>query len=211
MHTQVVALKLSNKTGEIMKITKPLCSVIIALIVITITTACSQTPITTKYDKSTDFTKLKTYAWGKNTINIEQTGKTVDRKVEEIGRVVTNRIPDLVNAELKAKGFVLADNENPAFIIQYSAKNRVEKIVTREMYAPGSATAPSNIDQAGTMMIGTLTIYILEPESMKLLWRSQMDTIIKFDGKERNRITRVIRNMFSEFPPPAPKTNEQNS
>lgn len=188
-----------------MKITRLICSVIVALLVALIATACSQTPINTEYDKSTDFSKLKTYAWGKNTINTEQTGKTVDRVVDDIGRTVTRIIPELVNSELAAKGFTLTEKEKPDFIVQYSAKSKVEKLVTREMYAPGASTAPSNIDQAGTMMIGTLTIYMLEPDTMKLLWRSQMDTIIKFDGKETNRITRVIRNMFSNFPPPPPE------
>lgn len=171
------------------------------LIIIALLTACTQTPTKTEFDKSTDFSKLKSYAWGNNTISIEKTGKTVDRVVEDIGETVKANLQTLVNQELAAKGYTLTDNQKPDFIVQYSAKTKVEKIVTREMYAPGAATSPSNIDQSGTLQMGTLIVYILEPVTMKLLWRAQTDTIMKFDGKTENRLKRVVAKMFNDFPP----------
>ena len=194
----------STQTGESMKITRSIYSVIICLIV----AACTQTPIKTDYDKSVDFSTLKTYAWGDNTLNMEKTGQTVDQVVEKLAQTVTDRLVPAVDNQLAAKGFTLTDKEKPDFIVQYSIKNTVEKIVTREMYAPGAVSTTSAVDKTGTMMLGKLKIYMLKTGTMKLLWRSEMDTIMKFDGKEINRLNRVIDTMFKDFPPNQPEKTD---
>ena len=194
----------STHTGESMKITRSIYSVIICFIV----AACTQTPIKTDYDKSVDFSTLKTYAWGDNTLNMEKTGQTVDQVVEKLAQTVTDRLVPAVDNQLAAKGFTLTDKEKPDFIVQYSIKNTVEKIVTREMYAPGAVSTTSAVDKTGTMMLGKLKIYMLKTGTMKLLWRSEMDTIMKFDGKEINRLNRVIDTMFKDFPPNQPEKTD---
>ena len=191
-----------------MKITRLFYSVISCLIV----AACTQTPIKTDYDKSVDFSQLKTYAWGETTINMERTGQTVDQVVQKLGTTITDNLPGLVNAQLESKGFTLikAEKEKPDFIVQYSLKNTVEKIMNRQSYAPGAVNTTSPVDKTGTMMMGTLKIYMLRAGTMKLLWRSEVDTIMKFDGKEINRLNRVVDKMFKDFPPNQPeKTDSQ--
>ena len=161
--------------------------------------ACSQVSTKTEFAKDTDFSQLKTYRWGKSTTDMEKTGKTLDRVIEDVGTIANDNIPPAVNEELKTKGYTLIEEGKPDFIVQYALKSTVEEQYRRETYAPG-ATAGTPINQLGAMVIGKVTIYVLEPDSFKLLWRGEADAIIKADGKTRTRINRTVKKLMDDFP-----------
>jgi hypothetical protein len=161
--------------------------------------ACSQISTKTEFDKGTDFSQLKTYRWGQSTTDMEKTGKTLDRIIEDVGTIANDNIPPAVNEELKAKGYTLIEEGKPDFIVQYALKSTVEEQQRRETYAPG-ATSTTSIDQVGAMVLGKMTIYVVEPDSFKLLWRGEADAIIKADGKTKTRISNTIKKLMDDFP-----------
>lgn len=161
--------------------------------------ACTSISTKTEFDKATDFSQLKTYRWGQSTTDIEKTGKTLDRIIEDVGNIANDNIPPVVNEELKTKGYTLIEEGKPDFIVQYALKSTVEEQQRRETYVPGTSHVTS-IDQAGAMVIGKMTIYVLEPDSFKLLWRGEADAIIKADGKTRTRINRTVKKLMDDFP-----------
>ncbi|WP_455223231.1 DUF4136 domain-containing protein [Kaarinaea lacus] len=161
--------------------------------------ACAQISTKTELDKSTDFSRLKTYQWGKSTTEMQKTGKTLDRVIEDIGTIAEDNIPSAVDDELAAKGYTQIKEGKPDFIIQYALKSTVEEQFRRETYVPG-ATNITPMDQAGAMVIGKMTLYFLEPGSFKLLWRGEAETIIKADGKTKVRITKTVKKLLDDFP-----------
>lgn len=171
-------------------------------------TACPTISTKTEFDKTTDFSQLKTYRWGKSTMDMEKTGKTLDRVIEDVGTIANDNIPPAVNEELKVKGYTLIEEGKPDFIVQYALKSTVEEQQRRETYVPGT-THVTSIDQAGAMVLGKMTIYILEPDNFKLLWRGEADAIIKADGKTRTRINRTIKKLMEDFPARQQETTNQ--
>ncbi|MCI0504588.1 MAG: DUF4136 domain-containing protein [Gammaproteobacteria bacterium] len=167
--------------------------------IVGIITACAQISTKTELGKEADFSQLKTYSWGASNVELEKTGKTVDRIMKDAGVTVTDNIQPAVNKELAAKGYTLITEGKPDFIVQYSLKSEIAEQFRRETYAPG-AVAPSSTEQAGAMVLGKMTIYILDSESFNLLWRGEAETIVKADEKTRSRITSTIEKLFSDFP-----------
>jgi len=161
--------------------------------------ACAQISTETEVDKSTDFSQLKTYRWGKNITSMQKTGKTVDRVIQELGETANDNIPPAVNKELASKGYTLLEEGKPDFIVQYSLKSTVGEQSSRQTYVPGS-TYITGIDQAGAMILGKMTIFILEPDSFKLIWRGEAETIIKNDGKALVRINKIVKKLMDDFP-----------
>ena len=175
---------------------KPL---IVVTTILLLASACSPISTKTEFDKDTDFSQLKTYRWGESTTNMEKTGKTLDRVIEDVGTIADDNIPPAVDEELATKGYTLIKEGKPDFIIQYALKSTVEEQFRRETYVPGTTTQ-SKIDQAGAMVLGKMTIYFLEPDTFKLLWRGEADAIIKADGKTRTRIIRTVKKLLDDFP-----------
>ena len=163
--------------------------------------ACSQITTTTEYDKNTDFSRLKTYKWGEGTLSVDKTGNAVDRAMEHLATMVRDEIQPLVNKKLAAKGFEHIEEGNPDFVLQYAAKGQAYDVYSRETYAPGAVSPGTTVQRGGAMMIGKLTLYVLEPGTFKLLWRGESETIIKGDDKSSMRFEKTIEKILNDFPP----------
>lgn len=161
---------------------------------------CSQISTTSEKDQAADLSILKTYAWGDNAININRTGETVDRIINNITVMVRDNIQPIVDKHLAQKGYTRIKEGEPDFIVQYSATGNVQKARQGNMPAPVASERQSELMRSGVIVIGNLTISLLQPGTNKVLWRGQGETLVKGDGSTTTRLKKVVAKIFQEFP-----------
>jgi Domain of unknown function (DUF4136) len=155
------------------------------------------------YDKSIEFTKYKTFAWG------------------ELGPA---RLPMLriniigaIDEQLKAKGLVEVQKD-PDIIVTYAGDMTGESNqgVSAPAY-PGFAGPPPAIDStmwtgsggagSGGMIVtypkGTLIVELMDPHASKITWRAvgKVKLDIEKKSKSLERINDTISKMFVQYPP----------
>lgn len=166
-------------------------------------TGCSSVYVNTDYDESVDFSRLKTYAWQHETQ--PQTGNPrIDNDL------IDNRVRAAVDAELRAKGFVPAENREEAdvlvaYFIDFKQRIGGSSISfgigagTYNRYGGiGYDTSVSDYEE------GHLTIDIINPATDKNIWRG-VGRRTSYESSDPKRITRVINDSVSKilkkFPP----------
>jgi hypothetical protein len=153
-------------------------------------------PITassTKYNQA-DFTKFKTYSWGENRLTIEDAGKSVNEFSEQVSEMARRDIQPITDAVLQSKGFELATDGKPDFIVLYIARGRAQNSLPRK-------SNTSNIaDEIGTYLVGSITIYIYESPGKKVLWQGIGQTPVTGQGTDNSRLKKTIEKMFDGFP-----------
>lgn len=140
-----------------------------SLLVFMVVIACSSVEVYSDYDKATDFTGYKTYAFYK---------KGIDRV--EISDLDKKRILRAIERELKAKGMVLSDN--PDLLVNIFTKSR-EKIDVYNnsyhgwypwyygyggYYGPGYGFGYTNVSSSTE---GTLFIDLIDARKKELAWQ----------------------------------------
>ena len=159
------------------------------------------------YDRSFDFSQLKTYRWMelKHRLllraNPQATSQVSDEQIDQI-------IRSAVDEQLKKRGFVLTAETKADFLVSYFAVGELEIGGTfydsaptgnlpynhwRPFYQPGTDTRMNSK--------GTLTIDIVNPENNQLLWRGQATDTIK-RTKDLEKVTKkAAKKILSKFPP----------
>ena len=179
-----------------MKITK----LIYFLVAILVLNGCSQISTKSEKDQAADLSILKTYAWGDNVINVNRTGETVDRVIDNITVMVRDNLQPIVDEHLAQKGYTRIKEGEPDFIVQYSATGNVQKAHQSDMRAPVVADRPAELMRSDVIVIGNLTISMLQPGTNKVLWRGQGETLVKGDGSTTTRLKKVVAKIFQKFP-----------
>jgi len=129
-------------------------------------------------DKTTDFTKLKTYVW--------QSGWDAnDRKVHAT-------IVSAIDKELKALGFELKASGPSDVIVKYASLRRIDV----EADVKGDATtARRQID------VGSLLVLMLDPATKKELLRARVDKPIEIDPEQATAtINSAVTDLFAKYP-----------
>ena len=80
--------------------------------------SCSSIQVSYDYDKSTDFSKFKTY---------EYTGDAMKLPIHELDR---NRISAAIDKQMTAKGFTKSDNPDVLLDLQVKLEQRTEATAT---------------------------------------------------------------------------------
>lgn len=162
---------------------------------------CSQISTTSEKDQAADLSILKTYAWGDNAISVNRTGETVDRVIDNITVMVRDNIQPIVDEHLAQKGYTRIKEGEPDFIVQYSATGNVQKKAQEiDMRAPVVTEQSAELMRSDVIVIGNLTISMLQPGTNKVLWRGQGETLVKGDGSTTTRLKKVVAKIFQEFP-----------
>jgi Domain of unknown function (DUF4136) len=162
--------------------------------------SCSSVNVYSDYEKGTDFSNFKSYAFYK---------KGIDKV--EISDLDKKRILKAIEKELKAKGMVPSDN--PDLLVNIFTKSR-EKIDVYNNnyygwypwyygygYGPGYGFGYSNVTSSTE---GTLFIDLIDARKKELAWQGIGVGILSYykniDKKEA-RINEFVSNIMMQYPP----------
>jgi len=162
---------------------------------------CSTVTVTTDYDRSANFGALRTYAWRPG----PQQG--LDDPRFDRG-FLDARVHAAVDRVLAARGHQQATpGTAPDFLVGYHAvvrqKTSVQTINSWYGYRVGGwaaypATHTYDYDE------GTLLIDVIEPTTMKLLWRGVGKGVVDASAsaeKRERRINDAVDKILADFPP----------
>ena len=172
--------------------------------------ACSNFTVDSDYTPDTDFDSYKTYRWYdsemRDPASLELLG----------GDIFDRRVRDSINAELRAKGFILQQEGEVDFKINYGVltedRQDIRTYNTYGGYAPGwgygGGYGYGGLGTTSTQVInykqGQLIIDIIDPQQEVLVWRGTAEgRIPKNESPEkREQGTReLIAKILSNFPP----------
>lgn len=176
-----------------------------SLLIFLIIPSCSSVEVYSDYDKRTDFSSFKTYAFYK---------KGIDKV--EISDLDKKRILRAIEKELIAKGMVVS--ENPDILVNIFTKSR-EKIDIYNnnyhgwypwyygygygygYYGPGYGFGYTNVSSSTE---GTLFIDLIDARKKELAWQGIGVGILSYyknvDKKEA-RINEFVSNIMTQYPP----------
>lgn len=178
-----------------------------SLVLFLIIGSCSSVNVYSDYDKGTDFSNFKTYAFYK---------KGIDKV--EISDLDKKRILRAIEKELKGKGMVPSDN--PDLLVNIFTKTR-EKIDVYNNnyygwypwyygygygygygpYGPGYGFGYTNVSSSTE---GTLFIDLIDARKKELTWQGIGVGILSYykniDKKEA-RINEFVTNIMMQYPP----------
>ena len=156
------------------------------------TTASAQS-VSYDYDRSTDFSRLKTYAWVPGT-NLK----------DELNH---QRIMAAVDAQLAAKGFTRVERSaNPDVLVAYHAGFSRELEING--YASGwggyrwgpARTGTARVEQ---VTVGTLVVDMVNAKSNTIVWRGiatkDLDPNASPEKREKN-INKAAEKLFKNYP-----------
>jgi hypothetical protein len=165
------------------------------LLFVTIAAACSSIKVTYDFDKTTDFNKIKTYAF------------TEDAMKLPVGDLNRNRILAAVDAEMVARGMTKSDNPDALIDLIVKAKERTEATAMntggyygRYGYAGGFGTTQINYN---TYMDGTLFINVVDKTSEKIVWQGRGTKTIDEDAspeKREKNINTAVKSIYYNYP-----------
>ena len=173
-----------------------LASLSLLLIVI----SCSSVNVYSDYDKETDFSSFKTYAFYK---------KGIDKV--EISDLDKKRILRAIERELKTKGMVPSDN--PDLLVNIFTKSREKIDVYNNSYygwypwyygygyGPGYGFGYTNVTSSTE---GTLFIDLIDARKKELAWQGIGVGILSYSKnieKKEARISEIVTNIMMQYPP----------
>jgi hypothetical protein len=164
----------------------------IACLSLVLVCACSP-DITVNYDKSTDFSRYRTYGWG--------TG--VPAKNPEVDRQIVKAIDE----QITRKGLTKTDGD-PDLIVTYHAATH-EEIDYDEAsfgagYGPayGSPVSASSDSAPMRVRVGTVLVDMYDTKQKRKVWHGVGNDLVRDDPKRMSaEIQKGAAKMFENFPP----------
>jgi hypothetical protein len=152
--------------------------------------------VTVDWDKGADFTKYKTYAWGKGT--------------PASNPLMNDRIIAAIDNELAAKGFQKVEDPASAdlLVIYHAAVSEETQLNTTDMgggwgWRWGGGMSTTTVDKIPK---GQLVVDIGDAKTKKVLWMGNAsETLSDNPDKNADKVNKVTREMFKKFPPPVKK------
>lgn len=156
-------------------------------------TAAFGQDVTYDFDKSADFSSVKTYAWVRGT-----------PVADEINH---KRVVDAIDAQLSDKGLRAArPGEQPDVFIAYHAAFARDLGVHAMSngwggYRFANRTGSARVEE---ILIGTLVVDVIDADTRTTLWRGiatrEIDMKANPDKREKN-ITKATEKLFKHYPP----------
>ncbi len=176
-----------------------------SLFLFMILNACSSVNVYSDYDKETDFSEFKTYAFYK---------KGIDKV--EISDLDKKRILRAIEKELKIKGLV--PSENPDLLVNIFTKSREKIDVYNNNYygwypwyygygygnfgaGPGYGFGYTNVTSSTE---GTLFIDLIDARKKELSWQGIGIGLLSYHKnieKKEARISEFVSNIMTQYPP----------
>ncbi len=147
------------------------------------------------WDKATNFTGYKTYAWGNNT--------------HAKNPLMDQRIIQGIESQLAAKGLQKVDAQsNPDLVVRYHAATDVEtqlNTMDTGAWGPGwgryggGGMSTTTVDK---IQVGQLIVDLGDVKNKKFIWRGTASgTISSKAEKNEKAIDKALTKMFEKYPP----------
>jgi hypothetical protein len=158
--------------------------------------ACSSVRVANDYDKKTDFSKYKTYAFLKDGVD----------KVE-ISDLDKKRILRSIEEAMTAKGFT--KSENPDLLINFFTKS-TEQVNVNQFnngwgYGYGIGWSPwiwGGHTSVYSNTEGTLFIDLIDASRKELVWQGEGTGILTQNtGEKDERIREFVTKVLAQYPP----------
>jgi hypothetical protein len=147
------------------------------------------------YDRSSDFTKFKTYKW----VPIEG--------AKHPDQITDGNIRSIIDKELAAKGFVKKDADPVDLFVGYGTTVDQEKVITG--YGGGGwRFGGMGMAETSTINNGTILLDIYSPAGKLLVWRGTVtETLDPSANPDKNfqHLQKALAKMLKNFPPPVSK------
>jgi hypothetical protein len=140
------------------------------------------------YDRTTDFTQLKTYAWVDGS-NLK----------DELNH---KRIVDAIDTQLRAKGMTRVQvSDNPDVLVAYHASfNRDLEINGYGGYRWGPGLRSARVEQ---VTVGTLVVDLVNAKTKTIVWRGvarkDLDPDASPEKRDKN-INKAAQKLFKNYP-----------
>ena len=148
--------------------------------------------IAVDYDKSADFSRYRTYGWGKGT----------PAKTPGLDPQIVNAI----DGQLARKGLTKTDGD-PDLMVTYHAATHEEIDYNEAAYGSGYGPAygsPISVssDEPVIVKVGTVVVDMYDTKNKRNVWHGVGSDLVRDDpGKVSERIQRGAAKMFENFPP----------
>lgn len=174
-------------------------------VMVVVTLGCSTLQVSQDYDKGTDFSRLRTFAWQNDT----------QPEYDDIrlnNSLLDERIRSAVEQALLASGFSKAAKSQAEFLMAY--KLAIHQQIESQPQSgvgfgfgfggPRGGIMVSSGSDVRSYEEGLLVIDVLDPGSGRLLWRGKAtDRFVQHDNPERNteKINETVTKIMAQFPP----------
>jgi hypothetical protein len=169
------------------------------ILLFVVAAACRSPQVGYDYDRSADFGRYRSYAWV--SAGQEATG---DKRLDN--SLVNARIRAAIDAQLRAKGYVVSADGSPDFLVGYHAgmKDLLKGSSTQNYIGDRAQGTFTTISDIQSYHEGTLLIDIVDATSQQLVWQAsaRADVDQSLGPKERDaKVNDIVRAMLAHFPP----------
>lgn len=153
--------------------------------------------VSTVYDRGTNFSNYKTYAWGTNFSYLTYARGTASP--QPINDPLWNqRMMETVDGALAAKGMQKVNlDQNPSVIVGYSVATQ------RNVSYQGYALIVWRLFGARVVETkGTLVVDFADPQTKVITWRGiATETLSDKSQKNTQKLQKMVSKMFQKYPP----------
>ena len=199
--------RLSRKITRYMEIDMKRSCVLSTITLLLVATASLAQDVRYNFDKSTDFSKFKTYKWvqikGASTAN----------------NLVDKQIKDAIDAELATKGLTKVDGDDANLYIGYQPAIGEEKQFNSYSsgwgYGPGwgggwygGMGSTTTHGSTSTIYKGQLALDMYDSAGHDLVWRGVASKTIDPKAKpekQQKNLTKAIKKLLKNYPPSVKK------
>jgi Domain of unknown function (DUF4136) len=163
----------------------------------------------TQFDRSTDFSRYKTYAWREYNLLTQQNPQNE--------KLIEHSLVEAVNAQLKTKGLTETQN-NPDFYLSYHGGSGMTEgqsgsaMKPHEVSNPSTMgttfttnTIPGSIPNVWVEMHGAVVFEVTDAKSNAVVWSSTVSKKIKKPGHMPQNLdqetAKIAQAGFQKFPP----------
>jgi hypothetical protein len=181
--------------------------------------ACvSEVAFDTQYNRSVNFSELKTFAWNDNDVAY------VGSRNEDIRKRVDNMIRNTVITKLTQKGYTQAPLADADFLVSYHIVVTQEldtMAVTQQSAVTVFNNSNINLDETYTIIYpdrtvgggpnaapgeltvskGTLLLFVVDGETKRLMWQGTAVGTAVTSREALSRSRKAIDGLLAQFPP----------
>jgi len=167
----------------------------VAALMVTGTAFGQQT--TYNYDRTTDFTKFKTYKW----VPIEG--------AQHPDPITAGNITTIIDGVLASKGYVKKDADPVDLYVGYGTTVQDQRVITG--YGGGTGFrfgGGMGMAETATIKSGTILLDVYNPTGKLLVWRGTVTETLDPSAnadKNYNKLKSTLTKMLKDFPPPVKK------
>lgn len=172
----------------------------LALLALTLLVGCSGYHVTYDYDVTAAYGRYKTFDYY---ISKKGTGGT--------STLMDTRVRAAVARELQARGFVMATQADPDFLVTYYPIVQERKVRTTTHIGWGWGFRPvhgrlgTSVSRVRNLQEGTLVIEIVDFRSNRMIWQGAAAGALTglSNPEDANEVVnRAVHDILGKFPPP---------